>query len=392
MAPVRHHNRRTDETQGQTAISTDDPRARKPGNPDLAPDRNEPHAAGDPAAQTAGGRKHAVPKTLLSRPQGRAAGDQHKPPADGRVQKREAEIPARPQPGQSAPTAPKPEDRLSPRRRTAQTMAGDVPGQSRGKVRNQKPAPTGAAMPAPETARPAKEDDGSGNLFLRMAAFLFVFLIGFLAGLGYEPLMRYIQEGPLVADKGVIETATPSEPEIAAEVSETPSESGLQPRDVQPVTVPSQGDQLTAMADPSAGEPVPSADQQAMNLAEPSPEEASTAGRVETLQGTLTGVDDFLIGSGQVRIIQAADGKDMLRISELSVQDLPDLQIAIVAANAADGDFDFLGADQVALGAVRTAPGDQDYQIPEGINVAEFPTVIIWSRPFGLLVAKASLE
>ena len=64
----------------------------------------------------------------------------------------------------------------------------------------------------------------------------------------------------------------------------------------------------------------------------------------------------------------------------------------MVAANAADSDFDFLGADQIVLGPLRTAPGDQDYQIPAGVDVAEFPTVIIWSRPFGLLVAKASLE
>ena len=246
-------------------------------------------------------------------------------------------------------------------------------------------------MPAPEAARPAKEDSGSGNLFLRMAAFLFVFLIGFLAGLGYAPLMRYIQESPSVADKGSTETVAPSEPNVVAEVGKTVSKSGIQPRDVQPVTVPTQGDQLTATAAPPANEPDPSADQQALTLTEPSLEKPSAAGRVETLQGTLAGVDDFLIGSGQVRVIQAADGKDMLRVSELSVQDLPDLQIAMVAANAADGDFDFLGADQIVLGPIKPGSGDQDYQISEGVDVAEFPTVIIWSRPFGLIVAKAEL-
>ena len=122
------------------------------------------------------------------------------------------------------------------------------------------------------------------------------------------------------------------------------------------------------------------------------PESTADTGISGTEQAAFSGSDEFLTGSGQARIVTTENGGDALRLSGIEVQDLPGLHVALSAAEAVNSDTDFLGADKIILGPVTPGSGEQDYPIPEGFDAGNYPTVVIWSRPFGIVVAKASLQ
>ena len=45
----------------------------------------------------------------------------------------------------------------------------------------------------------------------------------------------------------------------------------------------------------------------------------------------------------------------------------------------------------VDLGRLRAFAGSQRYEIPSGVNLAQFPSVIIWCERFGVLISPADL-
>jgi hypothetical protein len=46
----------------------------------------------------------------------------------------------------------------------------------------------------------------------------------------------------------------------------------------------------------------------------------------------------------------------------------------------------------VDLGRLRAFKGSQNYDIPEGVDLAGFPTVVIWCEQFGVLISPAVLK
>ena len=330
-----------------------------------------------------------VPTTQMSGQHGSAAGDQHKLSSDRGVGKHDAVSAEQPRAGQGLPSAPKPSEPSSPRGRISQGVTRDVPGQKRGGVRRQRPAPAGAPSQTPDATGPDKEDGGSGTLFLRVAAFLFVFLIGFLAGLSYTPLMNQLQQRSSFAGRGNTETISKSQQSEPSMVVE--SDPVAQPPSVQPVSVPSPEKHETSAAAPSTREPEQTDGERVSSLSQPTTKSEPEVTEVTALKGTFAGVDTFLTGSGEVSLVRTEDGKDALRISNFSVADLPGLHLALVAAETLDSDADLLTADQISLGPIKAGSDDQDYPLPQGIQFADYPNAVVWSRPFGLLVARAEL-
>jgi hypothetical protein len=45
----------------------------------------------------------------------------------------------------------------------------------------------------------------------------------------------------------------------------------------------------------------------------------------------------------------------------------------------------------VDLGGLRAFKGSQRYPIPDGVNLADFPSVIIWCERFSVLISPADL-
>lgn len=46
----------------------------------------------------------------------------------------------------------------------------------------------------------------------------------------------------------------------------------------------------------------------------------------------------------------------------------------------------------VDLGRLRAFKGSQNYAIPEGVDLKDFPSVVIWCRQFGVLISPADLD
>jgi hypothetical protein len=46
----------------------------------------------------------------------------------------------------------------------------------------------------------------------------------------------------------------------------------------------------------------------------------------------------------------------------------------------------------VDLGRLRAFKGSQNYDIPEGIDLSKFPSLVIWCEQFGVLISPAKLQ
>lgn len=53
---------------------------------------------------------------------------------------------------------------------------------------------------------------------------------------------------------------------------------------------------------------------------------------------------------------------------------------------------DVEGTMFVDLGRLRAFEGSQKYRIPEGVDVAAYPSVVIWCEQFGVLISPADLS
>jgi hypothetical protein len=92
-------------------------------------------------------------------------------------------------------------------------------------------------------------------------------------------------------------------------------------------------------------------------------------------------------GSGDVMIIETADGDLVLRFEEFSVTNGPDLFVVLSAEpdgeNAGDG---------LNLGENRATDGNVNYEIPAGTDLSLYKSVVIWCRAFDIVFAFAPLE
>jgi hypothetical protein len=96
-------------------------------------------------------------------------------------------------------------------------------------------------------------------------------------------------------------------------------------------------------------------------------------------------------GTGRVTIHRRADGSRVLRLSELMVDNGPDLFVYLAAVPDAWDDRTIAAAPTVSLGRLKGNRGHQNYEIPPGIDLGRFRAVSIWCRRFGVNFATAPL-
>jgi hypothetical protein len=152
--------------------------------------------------------------------------------------------------------------------------------------------------------------------------------------------------------------------------------------DEDPVT----DDDGTSAAGPT-GDEHEEADEAAIGGAESAP----PAGPIELASGTFGSLGRYTT-TGTARIIELEDGARYLRLEGFETTNGPDLFVYL-STGAADGSTGFT-ADFVDLGELRGNIGDQNYAIPDDVEVAAFPTVVIWcerfSSPFGAAALMAA--
>jgi hypothetical protein len=129
---------------------------------------------------------------------------------------------------------------------------------------------------------------------------------------------------------------------------------------------------------------------------EPIPEITST---VTTTEGTTTstleepqliasgqfvGVNDGIHNTeGQAKVLQLADGKQLLRLEDFKSTNGPDLYVYLATDDTAQ--------DYVSLGELKANIGNQNYEIPEGTDLTKYNTALVWCKQFSVLFGSAEI-
>lgn len=87
--------------------------------------------------------------------------------------------------------------------------------------------------------------------------------------------------------------------------------------------------------------------------------------------------------SGDVFLITHEDGSQTIRYENYSTLNGPDLFVYLAK--------DLEASEFVSLGRVRATEGNVNYEVPEGVDVSEYPYVLTWCRAFGVLFNHANL-
>jgi len=92
--------------------------------------------------------------------------------------------------------------------------------------------------------------------------------------------------------------------------------------------------------------------------------------------------------------LELEDGSRVLRIEDLETSDGPQLEVWITDApvlEGFDGWFVFDDGAYERLGELKATQGNQNYELPEGLNLDQFSSVSIWCSRFAVSFGAAEL-
>jgi hypothetical protein len=103
------------------------------------------------------------------------------------------------------------------------------------------------------------------------------------------------------------------------------------------------------------------------------------------LSGMFVGVGDGIHDAqGMVKILPLDTGANILRLEDFRSTNGPDLYVYLATDKNAN--------DFVSLGRLKATSGNQNYDIPQGTDLAKYDTVLIWCKQFSVLFGSASLS
>jgi hypothetical protein len=97
--------------------------------------------------------------------------------------------------------------------------------------------------------------------------------------------------------------------------------------------------------------------------------------------------------TGRALVLETEDGRRFLRFEGFQTSNGPDLLVYLSAKEPAGTD-DWHGYDQdfVDLGTLKGNVGNQNYRIPEGVDLERYTTAVVWCRRFEVGFAAALLS
>jgi Electron transfer DM13 len=93
-------------------------------------------------------------------------------------------------------------------------------------------------------------------------------------------------------------------------------------------------------------------------------------------------------GKGKVSIYQRA----VFLEPDFEVGPGPAYHVYLVPKSSIRSSSDMKDVMYVDLGRLRSFKGSQRYQVPDGVNLKDYPSVIIWCERFGVLISPADLK
>ena len=94
---------------------------------------------------------------------------------------------------------------------------------------------------------------------------------------------------------------------------------------------------------------------------------------------------------GVASIYRLDDGQLVLRLTDFRTSNGPDVRVYLVAAADVQKEDAAKRAGIVDLGALKGNVGDQNYNIPEGLDLTKYRAVSIWCRRFSVNFGAAPL-
>ena len=70
----------------------------------------------------------------------------------------------------------------------------------------------------------------------------------------------------------------------------------------------------------------------------------------------------------------------------------PKYHVYLVPEENVTPDTDVAKTMFVDLGRLRAFKGSQNYEVPEGVDLAKYPSLVIWCEQFGVLISPAKLQ
>ena len=94
---------------------------------------------------------------------------------------------------------------------------------------------------------------------------------------------------------------------------------------------------------------------------------------------------------GLATIYRLSDGHRVLRLTQFATSNGPDVRVYLVAAGDVQSEDAAKQAGFVDLGALKGNIGDQNYDVPAGLDLNRYRAVSIWCRRFSVNFGAAPL-
>jgi hypothetical protein len=128
---------------------------------------------------------------------------------------------------------------------------------------------------------------------------------------------------------------------------------------------------------------------ESVNEALPMVAQAQTSAPQTIAEGSFRGIAHET--KGAAKVIQLPDGKRVLRFTGFATSNGPDVRVLLVAApDAADNDT-VKNAGYVEVGKLKGNVGDQNYDVPSGVDLNKYRAVTIWCNRFSVNFGTAPL-
>ena len=95
--------------------------------------------------------------------------------------------------------------------------------------------------------------------------------------------------------------------------------------------------------------------------------------------------------AGNAIVLETADGERFLRFEDFETSNGPDLLVYLSTKDANPDDWHGYDGDFVDLGPLRGNVGDQNYRLPDDVDLEKYSTAVVWCRRFEVGFAAADL-
>jgi hypothetical protein len=202
---------------------------------------------------------------------------------------------------------------------------------------------------------------------------------------------------PLFLDKTVIEDFPTASAVATTTVGPSPAAPTVPPATVPPSIVAPEGQPPSPAVGDAAvapiGEPATAVPVETSSEA-PEPDTTTTpapADPIPRIAGMFQDADSRHHGSGDATIYEFVDGSLVLPLENLDITNGPDLHVSLTPLAQATNRADVMADGYRDLGELKGNKGDQNYDIPAGLDFDREWTIVIYCVPFHVIVSTAPL-